>query len=131
MSPTPSATGRRRRILVPAPAEPVHWAPPPPPPVQDPPIYRALMRAWADRGRALPGRHDPEWARLAAPSVMYGYGRFGALTEPREEERFAPDRDPREDGHFDAPGDPRREFRAGADPRDGLSPSRDPRGAAR
>ncbi|KAB1989560.1 hypothetical protein [Streptomyces triticiradicis] len=129
--------------------ESVHWAPPPP--VQDPPIYRALMRAWADRGRALPGQHDPEWARLVAPSVMYGYGRFGALTEPREEERFAPGRDPREDGHLDVPGDPRREFRAstaprgefgagtaprgefgaGADPRVGLSPSRDPRGAAR
>ncbi|MFI6464767.1 hypothetical protein [Streptomyces sp. NPDC050528] len=25
------------------------------------------MRSWADRGRTLPGRHDPEWARLAAP----------------------------------------------------------------
>ncbi|MER6211946.1 hypothetical protein ACWDG9_32625 [Streptomyces sp. NPDC001073] len=24
------------------------------------------MRSWADRGRTLPGRHDPEWARLAA-----------------------------------------------------------------
>ncbi|MFB7244763.1 hypothetical protein ACFCYX_20150 [Streptomyces populi] len=141
MSPTPSATGHRRRILVPAPVQSVHWAPPPPPPVQDPPIYRALMRAWADRGRTLPGRHDPEWVRLAAPSVMYGYGQFGALTEARGEERFAPGRDPREDGHFDAPRDPRHEFRAGvdprgefgtdADPRDGLSPSRDPRGAAR
>ncbi len=37
---------------------------------QDPPIYRSLMRTWADRGRTLPGRHDAEWVRLAAPQVM-------------------------------------------------------------
>ncbi|MFD5519250.1 hypothetical protein [Streptomyces sp. NPDC127066] len=133
MSPTPSATGRRRRILVPAPAESVHWVPPPPPPppAQDPPIYRALMRAWADRGRTLPGHHDPEWVRLSAPSVMFGYGQFGALTEPRGEERFAPGRDPRGDGRFDASRDPRNEFGMSADPRGDLSPSRDPRGAVR
>ncbi|MFD8736629.1 hypothetical protein ACFV06_17185 [Streptomyces sp. NPDC059618] len=132
MSATPSSTGQRRRILVPAPA--VHWVPPPPPapPAQDPPIYRALMRAWADRGRTLPGRHDPEWARLAAPSVMYGYVQFGgALTEPRGEERFGPVRDPRGDAPFGAPRDPRDEFGAGPDPRDGLSAPRDPRGAVR
>ncbi|MET8859866.1 hypothetical protein [Streptomyces sp. NPDC004579] len=120
MSPTPSATGQRRRILVPAPTESVHWAPPPPPPppVQDPPIYRALMRTWADRGRTLPGHHDPEWVRLAAPSVMYGYGQFGALTESRAEERFAPGRDPHGDGRFGASRDPRNEFGMGAaDPR--------------
>lgn len=34
---------------------------------QDPPIYRALLAHWAERGRTLPGRHDPEWERLAAP----------------------------------------------------------------
>ncbi|WP_443079952.1 hypothetical protein [Streptomyces sp. P9-A2] len=45
----------------------VSAAPPSPPPLPDPPIYRELMRAWADQGRTLPGRHDPEWARLAAP----------------------------------------------------------------
>ncbi|MFF3449465.1 hypothetical protein ACFYXJ_20285 [Streptomyces sp. NPDC002667] len=132
MSPTPSATGHRRRILVPAPA--VHWVPPPPPapPAQDPPIYRALMRAWADRGRTLPGHHDPEWARLAAPSVMYGYAQFGgALTEPRTEERFAPGRTPHGDGRFGASRDPRNEFGIGADPRGDLSVPRDPRGAAR
>ncbi|MCZ4514477.1 hypothetical protein O3Q52_41380 [Streptomyces sp. ActVer] len=49
----------------------------------DPPIYRALIRTWADRGRTLPGRQDPEWARLAAPSAMYGYGRFSATRDPR------------------------------------------------
>ncbi|MFD5652341.1 hypothetical protein, partial [Streptomyces sp. NPDC127039] len=25
------------------------------------------MRTWADGGRTLPGRHDPEWVRLAEP----------------------------------------------------------------
>ncbi|MFF8538266.1 hypothetical protein ACN6K9_005462 [Streptomyces sp. SAS_267] len=89
------------------------------------------MRAWADRGRTLPGRHDPEWVRLSAPSVMYGYGRFGALTEPRGEERFTPGRDPRDDGRFDASRDPRNEFGMSPDPRDGQSASRDPRGAVR
>ncbi|WP_438828052.1 hypothetical protein [Streptomyces tropicalis] len=59
----PNTTGRQRLIFVPPPAESV----PPPPQPQDPPIYRDLMRAWADGGRTLPGRHDPEWARLAAP----------------------------------------------------------------
>ncbi|AGS68301.1 hypothetical protein B446_07385 [Streptomyces collinus Tu 365] len=39
---------------------------------QDPPIYLDLMRVWADRGRTLPGRHDPEWVRLAAPTVLRG-----------------------------------------------------------
>lgn len=62
-----SATGRQRRIFVPRPAESV-----PPPVPQDPPIYRDLMRMWADRGRTLPGRHDPEWIRLAAPTVLTG-----------------------------------------------------------
>ncbi|MFE2533930.1 hypothetical protein [Streptomyces sp. NPDC059371] len=76
------------------------------------------MRAWADRGRTLPGHHDPEWARLAAPSAMYGYGQFGALTESRAEERFAPGRDPHGDGRFGASRDPRNEFGLGAaDPR--------------
>lgn len=130
MSPTPSATGHRRRILVPAPAESVLWAPPPPPPppVQDPPIYRALIRTWADRGRTLPGRHDPEWVRLAAPSVMYGYGEFGATTEPREP-RFVPAPDPRGERQFNASRDPRNEFGVDAEPRGGFDTQRDPRGA--
>ncbi|KUN76828.1 hypothetical protein AQJ66_34625 [Streptomyces bungoensis] len=67
MTPTYSVTGRRRRVFVPRPTAPV--APPAP---QDPPIYRDLMRVWADRGRTLPGRHDPEWIRLAAPTVLRG-----------------------------------------------------------
>ncbi len=63
MTATYSATGSRRRVFVPVPAGPV----PPAPQVPDPPIYRELMRTWADRGRTLPGRHDPEWVRLAQP----------------------------------------------------------------
>ncbi|WP_405917638.1 hypothetical protein [Streptomyces sp. NBC_00728] len=130
MSPTPSVTGRRRRILVPAPAESVLWAPPPPPPppVQDPPIYRALMRAWADHGRTLPGRHDPEWARLAAPSVMYGYGQFGAVADPRGEPRFVPVRDRRGEGPSNVPRDPRNEFGVSADPQGEFGAHRDARG---
>ncbi|MBO1331516.1 hypothetical protein J3486_09595 [Streptomyces sp. VRA16 Mangrove soil] len=38
----------------------------------DPPIYRALIASWADRGKTLPGRHDPEWVRLVAPTVRTG-----------------------------------------------------------
>ncbi|MET9902980.1 hypothetical protein [Streptomyces sp. NPDC006446] len=99
------------------------------------------MRAWADRGRTLPGRHDPEWARLAAPSVMYGYGQFGASAEPRAEPRFVPVRDLRGEGQFNASRDPRNEFGviqdpraefgAHRDPRGDLSADRDPRGDAR
>ncbi|MEU9173604.1 hypothetical protein AB0D34_38555 [Streptomyces sp. NPDC048420] len=55
---------------VPLVAPPVLPAPPPPP--QDPPIYRDLMRTWANGGRTLPGRHDAEWVRLAAPQVRPG-----------------------------------------------------------
>ncbi|MET7477587.1 hypothetical protein ABZT17_24905 [Streptomyces sp. NPDC005648] len=62
MTPTYTAVGRRLAGTV----------PPAPPQPQDPPIYRDLMRAWADRGRTLPGRHDPEWVRLAAPQVRPG-----------------------------------------------------------
>ncbi|MGW0913439.1 hypothetical protein ACWD1Z_17085 [Streptomyces sp. NPDC002784] len=74
MTPTYSTTGRPRRVFVPPPAESV------PPPPQDPPIYRDLMRTWADRGRTLPGRHDPEWIRLAAPTVRPG--EFSAPRDP-------------------------------------------------
>lgn len=46
--------------------------PNPPGQPSDPPIYRALLRSWADGGRTLPGRCDPEWVRLAAPPVGLG-----------------------------------------------------------
>ncbi|MFF0108497.1 hypothetical protein [Streptomyces hirsutus] len=96
-TPTRSTTGRQRLALAP-PSEPqpasqsmvrtavapltVPVAPPPPPQLPDPPIYRDLMRAWADEGRALPGRHDPEWVRLAAP--WQGLGRFSSSAAPRD-----------------------------------------------
>ncbi|MFF3910433.1 hypothetical protein ACFYZJ_31810 [Streptomyces sp. NPDC001848] len=86
MSPTYSATGPRRPVFVPVPA--ASLAPPQP---QDPPIYRTLMRIWADRGRTLPGRHDPEWVRLAAPPA--GPRRLAA-----GEESFSGTRDQRGDG---------------------------------
>lgn len=38
------------------------------------------MRTWADRGRTLPGRHDPEWVRLAAPQVTRG--QFSGSRDP-------------------------------------------------
>ena len=75
-----SATGRQRRLFVPRPAESL---PPPVPP--DPPIYRDLLRVWADGGRTLPGRHDPEWVRLAAPQVLPG--QFSGFPGPRGDGR--------------------------------------------
>ncbi|MFE9451510.1 hypothetical protein [Streptomyces sp. NPDC006739] len=73
MTPTYSATWRQRRVFVPPPAESV-----PPSLPQDPPIYSDLMRVWTDRGRTVPGRHDPEWVRLAAPLVT-----LGQFSDPR------------------------------------------------
>lgn len=85
MPPTYTATGRQRRLFVPAPvARAAESVPPAPPPIQDPPIYRELLRTWADRGRTLPGRPDPEWVRLAAPQVTAG--------------QFSGSRDPLDDG---------------------------------
>ncbi|MFE9094463.1 hypothetical protein [Streptomyces sp. NPDC007264] len=86
MTPMFSAAGPRRRVFVPAPAAAL-----PPPQPQDPPIYRALMKAWADRGRTLPGRHDPEWVRLAAPPA--GPTRLAAGRDS-----FSATRDQRGDG---------------------------------
>ncbi|MFD8523869.1 hypothetical protein [Streptomyces capillispiralis] len=77
-TPTYSTTGRQRRVFVPPPTEVAVPAPPQPP---DPPIYRDLLRTWADRGRTLPGRHDPEWTRLAAP--WRGLGQFSVSPAPR------------------------------------------------
>ncbi|MEU5581957.1 hypothetical protein ABZ791_24675 [Streptomyces huasconensis] len=51
----------------------------------DPPIYRALVHHWADRGRTLPGRHDPEWVRLVAPPVARS--QFSASRDPRGDGR--------------------------------------------
>ncbi|MEU4795438.1 hypothetical protein [Streptomyces sp. NPDC023327] len=57
----------------------------PQPPHQDPPIYRALLRHWSDRDRTLPGRHDPEWARLVTPTVALG--QFSGTRDPRGDGR--------------------------------------------
>ncbi|MFE1246598.1 hypothetical protein [Streptomyces sp. NPDC058741] len=75
MTPISSATGRQRLLFVPPPAQSVR-----PPRLQDPPIYRDLMRTWAEGGRTLPGRHDPEWTRLAAP--WRGLDQFSASLDP-------------------------------------------------
>ncbi|MCC8453787.1 MULTISPECIES: hypothetical protein [Streptomyces] len=66
------------------------------------------MRAWADRGRTLPGRDDPEWVRLAAPPRGLGdffttgdfgaAGGFGATGSFRVTGDFSVPRDPRDDG---------------------------------
>ncbi|WP_156721436.1 hypothetical protein [Streptomyces apocyni] len=73
--------GRRRRTLyVPAPtyAESVqHPGPYTEVRPSDPPIYRDLLHHWASQGRTLPGRRDPEWARLTAPVVRPGQFRAG------------------------------------------------------
>ncbi|MER6526043.1 hypothetical protein [Streptomyces sp. NPDC001508] len=65
MSRTQSTAGRPRRLFVHRTVHRTAESVLPPQP-QDPPIYRDLLRAWADRGRTLPGRDDPEWVRLAA-----------------------------------------------------------------
>ncbi|WP_373569274.1 hypothetical protein [Streptomyces sp. FXY-T5] len=79
MTPISSATGRQRLLYVPPPAESVR---PAAPRYQDPPIYRDLMRTWAEGGRTLPGRHDPEWMRLAAP--WRGLDQFSVPLDPRD-----------------------------------------------
>ncbi|MBT2874007.1 hypothetical protein GTY64_31825 [Streptomyces sp. SID8376] len=66
-------------MFVPPPVEAAVTVPPPQFP--DPPIYREMLRTWTDRGRTVPGRHDPEWARLAEP--WRGFGRFSASPAPR------------------------------------------------
>ncbi|QEU89138.1 hypothetical protein CP969_08115 [Streptomyces viridosporus T7A] len=75
-TPAHSATGRRRRVLVPPPTEAAA-----PARVPDPPVHRDPVRARADRGRAPAGRHAPERTRLAAP--RWGPGRFSATPAPR------------------------------------------------
>ncbi|MEU6609778.1 hypothetical protein ACIQGO_36240 [Streptomyces shenzhenensis] len=80
MSRTQSTAGRQLRLFVQRPAESVRPLPP-----QDPPIYRDLLRSWADRGRTLPGRDDPEWVRLAAlPGAL---GRISDSRAPRGDGR--------------------------------------------
>ncbi|GGS21480.1 hypothetical protein GCM10010269_70400 [Streptomyces humidus] len=76
MTPTCSAApGRHRHLLVPPRPGPARGGPVPQAAssAQDPPIYRDLLRTWADRGRTRPGRNGPECGRLtAAPQVRPG-----------------------------------------------------------
>jgi hypothetical protein len=85
-------------VFVPVPAGPV----PPAPQIPDPPIYRELMRTWADGGRTLPGRHDPEWARLAEPprglGDFFATGDFFTTGDFRVTPDLTAPRDPRGDG---------------------------------
>nr|WP_229920691.1 hypothetical protein [Streptomyces avidinii] len=70
-----SSTGRRRRPVPPGFEESVQrpreqpQQPQQPQPAPDPPIYRDLLARWADAGRTLPGRRDPEWSRLTSSPV--------------------------------------------------------------
>ncbi|MES4883806.1 hypothetical protein ABVB69_25325 [Streptomyces sp. NPDC000349] len=111
MTHTYSATGSRRRVFVPVPAGPV----PPAPQIPDPPIYRELMRTWADGGRTLPGRHDPEWIRLAEPPR--GLGDFFTGADALTAADALATGDSRVAGGFTVTGD--------------FSVPRDPRGDAR
>ncbi|MEI5103561.1 hypothetical protein RB200_39945 [Streptomyces sp. PmtG] len=116
-----------------APYSPQSQPSPPPPqpaPPQDPPIYRALIRHWADRGRTLPGRHDPEWVRLAAP--LAGAGQFtAAYGSPRHTpfgESFGPAYDTGRGsygGARNAPYDPRRGGPYDGSPGSGYETGRD------
>ncbi|MFJ6758113.1 MULTISPECIES: hypothetical protein [unclassified Streptomyces] len=71
-----SSTGRRRRPTPPGFEESVQRQHPHQREQQqqqqqapDPPIYRELLARWADAGRTLPGRRDPEWSRLTSSPV--------------------------------------------------------------
>ncbi|GGZ08946.1 hypothetical protein GCM10010365_30360 [Streptomyces poonensis] len=97
MTLTSAVAGRRLHITVPASSAGTVPRRPGTSP-QDPPIYRAMMRNWAERGRTLPGCHDPEWARLAtppheadpftAPADPYGPGTvLSASRDPRGDGR--------------------------------------------
>ncbi|OON71411.1 hypothetical protein GBW32_04875 [Streptomyces tsukubensis] len=87
MTQVDSPTGRRRRASAAEPhtAESVPQWQTPPPTLADPPIYRELMAHWAEHGRTLPGRRDPEWSRLAAPPVRSG--QFSGIRDPRDDGR--------------------------------------------
>ncbi|MEV6734976.1 MULTISPECIES: hypothetical protein [unclassified Streptomyces] len=64
-------TGRRRRPTPPGYEESVPQRQP------DPPIYHALLARWADDGRTLPGRRDPEWSRVVSSPIWPSGQLFG------------------------------------------------------
>ncbi|MCX5588043.1 hypothetical protein ACFQ7B_14465 [Streptomyces erythrochromogenes] len=58
------SSGFEESVQRPLPREPLREQQAP-----DPPIYRDLLARWADAGRTLPGRRDPEWSRLTSSPV--------------------------------------------------------------
>ncbi|WP_330295307.1 hypothetical protein [Streptomyces sp. NBC_00503] len=54
--------GRRRRAPAAEHEESVRHTP-------DPPIYSALLTHWAEDGRTVPGRRDPEWTKIASSPI--------------------------------------------------------------
>lgn len=54
--------GRRRRAPVAGYEESVRQTP-------DPPIYSAMLTRWAEDGRTVPGRRDPEWSTIASSPI--------------------------------------------------------------
>jgi len=49
----------------------------------NPPIYAALVAEWWVRGRIVPGRHDAQWATLAAPSTTGRLTAWSPESAPR------------------------------------------------
>ncbi|MBT2447382.1 hypothetical protein J7F03_09900 [Streptomyces sp. ISL-43] len=43
----------------------------------DPPIYSALLTRWAEDGRTVPGRRDPEWSKIASSPIWPSGPLFG------------------------------------------------------
>ncbi|MFJ1563448.1 hypothetical protein [Streptomyces erythrochromogenes] len=58
------SSGFEESVQRPLPREPLREQQAP-----DTPIYRDLLARWADAGRTLPGRRDPEWSRLTSSPV--------------------------------------------------------------
>ncbi|MET9466400.1 hypothetical protein ABZY44_16665 [Streptomyces sp. NPDC006544] len=44
----------------------------------DPPIYSALLTRWAEDGRTVPGRRDPEWSTITSSPIWPSGPLFGA-----------------------------------------------------
>ncbi|MEV6679986.1 hypothetical protein AB0N09_24440 [Streptomyces erythrochromogenes] len=63
------SSGFEESVQRPLPREPLREQQAP-----DPPIYRDLLARWADAGRTLPDRRDPEWSRLTSSPVWPSTG---------------------------------------------------------
>ncbi|MFD8148475.1 hypothetical protein [Streptomyces sp. NPDC059708] len=70
--PQPAAQGARHPVPEqPRPGAQGHRGQP------DPPVYAALLARWAADGRTLPGRHDPDWSRIASSPIWPSGPLFG------------------------------------------------------